>query len=196
MPWQKAFDTYDALEKAMEVFWAKGYEATSMTDLTTAMGINKGSLYNAYGGKEKLFIKALSKYDAERHRKTLATLDAMENPVEAIAFLFDALIEQSQSDRDRKGCLLVNTALELPAHNEKVSTLVASSLEEIESFFRRQIARARTRAQLPDNVDPDATAKGLLALVMGLRVLARGAVPADSLNAIKDQAMNLIGASA
>lgn len=193
MPWKKNFDTDKTLEKAMAVFWAKGYAATSMSDLTEAMGINKGSLYNAYGGKEKLFIKALSKYELENHRQTLASFDAMEDPVEALSVLFDALIEESIKDGESKGCLLVNTALELPFHSDVVKRIVTGGLGEIEAFFRRMVARGQNRGQISEMVDPDETAKGLLTLVMGLRVLARGAVPVESLHAIKHQAIRLIG---
>ena len=193
MPWRKNFDVDKALGKAMEVFWSQGYAATSISDLTEAMGINKGSLYNAYEGKEKLFIEVLSKYDVENHRQTLASLDAMEDPIEAVSVLFDALIEQSIKDGERKGCLLVNTALELPFHSEVVERIVTASLGEIDAFFRRCVARAQNRGQVSTDLDPDETAKGLLTLVMGLRVLARGAVPAESLRAIKRQAMRLIG---
>ena len=119
----------------------------------------------------------------------------MEDPVAAIETLFDALIEQSMADAEKRGCLLVNTALELPSHKDVVRDLVSSSLAEIESFFRRMIARAQTRGQVSQDIDPDETARGLLTLVMGLRVLARGAVPAGSLDAIKHQAFKLIGDS-
>jgi len=194
MPWEKSFNTDSALERAMEVFWAKGYSATSMADLTHAMQINKGSLYNAYGGKEKLFIAAVSKYDLEHRRQTLESLDAVDDPLEAISTLFDALVEQGQTDDLCRGCLLVNTALEFPAHSDAVQQMVTAAFHDFEAFFRRMVARARTRGQIPQAIEPDETAKGLLTLVMGLRVLARGAVSADSLTVIKHQAMRLLGA--
>jgi len=194
MPWEKSFDTEAALEKAMQVFWAKGYSATSMADLTGAMQINKGSLYNAYGSKEKLFIAAVAKYDLEHRRQMLAKLDAIDDPVEAVSTLFDTFLKQSVTDDLLKGCLLVNTALELASHGEAVRDMVTMALNDFEAFFRRLVARAQTRGQIPADIKPDETAKGLLTLVVGLRVLARGATPADSLFSIKSQAIRLLGA--
>jgi len=194
MPWEKSFDTEAALEKAMQVFWAKGYSATSMADLTGSMQINKGSLYNAYGSKEKLFIAAVAKYDLEHRRQMLAKLDAIDDPVEAVSTLFDTFLKQSVTDDLLKGCLLVNTALELASHGEAVRDMVTMALNDFEAFFRRLVARAQTRGQIPADIKPDETAKGLLTLVVGLRVLARGATPADSLFSIKSQAIRLLGA--
>ncbi len=196
MPWEKKFDTEAALEKAMQVFWAKGYAATSLSDLTAAMGINKGSLYNAYGGKEKLFVAVITKYDLDCRRRLFASLDALDDPVEAIIALFEALIEESLQDDEAKGCFLVNTALEFPFHGPLVQQVVTSSLRETEAFFQRMVARGQNRGQISRHVNPEEAAKGLLTLVMGLRVLARGAVMSASLPPIKKQALCLLGLGA
>ena len=177
----------------MDVFWSKGYAATSIADLTEAMGINKGSLYNAYGGKEKLFVEALSKYELENHRQLLASIEESEEPVEAISVLFDGLIEEGIEDGETKGCLLVNTAVELPFHSDLIKRIVSGALAEIEAFFRRTVTRGQKNGQIEADIDPKKTAKGLMTLVMGLRVLARGAVPPESLRDIKHQALRLIG---
>ena len=84
MPWEKSFDEDEAVGKAMKVFWEKGYEPASMADLIAVTGITRGSLYNAFGGKEQLFIKALEKYDKDNRRAMLAKLEAMDDPQRAI----------------------------------------------------------------------------------------------------------------
>jgi TetR/AcrR family transcriptional repressor of nem operon len=75
MPWEKSFDEDEAVGKAMNVFWEKGFEPASMADLIAGTGITRGSLYNAFGGKEQLFVKALQKYDKDKRRARLAELE-------------------------------------------------------------------------------------------------------------------------
>lgn len=194
MPWVKDFDVDEAVDRAKEVFWAKGYEATSMADLTKAMQINKGSLYNAFGNKKALFTRALLKYDRENRQAATRQLEAMEDPVAAIRALFDGLVAESEADSERKGCLLVNTALDLPNQPEDVQSMVTSALGEFEQFFLRTIERAQARGQVSENLNAREAAKSLLTQVVGLRVMARGAFDTRSLKAIGDQALAQISA--
>ncbi len=189
MPWVKDFDVDAAVDRAMNVFWAKGYDSTSISDLTEAMQINKGSLYNAFGSKKALFTQALLKYDRENRQASIKQLEAMDDPVAAIRALFDSLIAQSRADTERKGCLLVNTALDLPNHTEEVQRMVTAALKDFEQFFLRTIKRAQARGQVPAGLDAREAAKSLLTQVVGLRVLARGAFDAKSLKAIGTQAL-------
>ncbi len=192
MPWEKSFDIDDAVERATEVFWAKGYEATSLSDLLAAMGINKGSFYNAFGSKHDLFVRGLLKYGQEQHATVIAELSALNEPVLAIRKLFDFLIDQSAVDRDKKGCLLVNTALDLPNQETGIAKIVKSSMDDLETFFRDQLNDGIKTGDVPKSVDPDKTAKALVSLVVGLRVLARGVYQPADLQAIKQQAVELI----
>ncbi len=192
MPWEKTFDLDEAVDRAMVVFWRKGYDATSMTDLLEAMQINKGSLYNAFGSKKELFKAAFKKFDAELRQKRLQSLEALEAPPKAIAKLFDRLIKESVADSECKGCLLVNTALELPNHDEDVRELVAAALKDFEAFFKKMIIKGQKQGTIPLSVAPAPTAQSLLALVIGLRVMARTAADAKHLRATKSAAMRLI----
>ena len=192
MPWEKTFDLDDAIDRATGVFWAKGYEATSLADLLKAIGINKGSFYNAFGSKKKLFTQSLLKYEREQRRDILAQLESLEDPVQAIGRLFDALIEQSFTDTEKKGCFLVNTALDMPNHDSDIQSAVKKGLTDTESFFERQIKLGIDTGSIPKHVNSSVAAKGLLALLVGLRVLARGVFDQTSLSAIKTQAMSLI----
>lgn len=189
MPRAKDFDEEVALERAMEVYWAKGYEGTSVSDLVTAMGINKGSLYNTFGSKKELFMRAFLKYDRERRRAMIAELERIGDSYVAIARLFDWFIAQSEADSDRKGCLMVNTALELPNHPADVQAVVSAALEDFEAFFERTIRLGRERGQIRAGLDPSQAAPWLLSQALGLRVLSRGALPPDRLHAIRAQAL-------
>ncbi|WP_299859315.1 TetR/AcrR family transcriptional regulator [uncultured Roseobacter sp.] len=189
MPWEKDFDTEVALGDAMRVFWAKGYEATSITDLTKAMRINKGSLYNAYGGKKDLFIKAILKYTRDNQQATLAKLAHMQDPLDAIKMLFEAIVTESLADDDKRGCFLVNTALDMPNHTKDIQEIVSGSLHNMENFLERCIVDGQARGSISAHLNSRETAKSLLAQIVGLRVLARGVFTHDGLNTIKKQAV-------
>lgn len=192
MPWEKTFEVQDAVDKAMHVFWAKGYVDTSIADLLEATGLKRSSLYNAFGGKRDLFVKALRKYDRENRRATLSQLETIEKPHQVIQTLFEGLVQEALSDPDQKGCLLVNTSLELPTHDKEVQTIVKTGLREFEAFLQRQIELGQARSELPESINPQETAKALVALITGIRVLSRGAFEEASLRAVATQALRLI----
>ena len=192
MPWEKTFDIDDAVDRATQVFWEKGYESSSLADLIKATGVNKGSFYNAFGSKKKLFTQSLLKYEREQRRDTLAAFEALNSPTLAIEKLFDALIAQSLADEKKKGCFLVNTALDLPNHDEDIQETVKKGLKGTESFLERQLQNGIDNGVIKNKVEPAREAKGLLTLLIGLRVLARGVFDQANLEVIKFQAMRLI----
>ncbi len=192
MPWEKEFDMDVAVDRAMDVFRAKGYAATSISDLQTGMGINKGSLYNAFKSKANLFAVALDKYDRDNRQQLLRDLDGFDDPVAAISALFDALIDQSMQDKQFAGCLLINTALDLPNQPDSVRAFVTDAMADFEAFFHRKIVAGQRLGTISPAIDPTQTAKSLLSLVVGLRVLSRGVFDRDGLTAIRDQALRLL----
>ena len=191
MPWEKSFDEQEVVDKAMQVFWKKGYEATSIADLIKSTGINRGSLYNAFGGKKQLFMQSLIKYDTDTRRATLAKLERIDNPTLAFKTLFDILAQQELNDPKKRGCFLVNTAIELHSHDELTQDLLRQGAAEFESFFRRGIEVAQMRNEMPVKLDPASTAKVLYSLVVAMRVLGRGLYDEVALQAISEQAQCL-----
>lgn len=192
MPWEKSFDMSDAVDSAMGEFWSKGYAATSLSDLIKATGINKGSLYNAFGDKRQLFVKVLLKYDRDNRRAILDQLEDLDEPRTAIRTLFNGMAQEAIEDKEKRGCLLVNTALELPAHDKEIQIIVTSGLRDLEAFFLRLIELGQARDEIPDTINSQAAAKTLVTLVVGMRVLARGAFDEASLRAIAEQAERVI----
>ncbi|MCB1815437.1 MAG: TetR/AcrR family transcriptional regulator [Candidatus Competibacteraceae bacterium] len=192
MPWEKSFNEETALEKAMQVFWGKGFEPASIADLLTETGLNRGSLYNAFGGKKQLFVKALLKYDRDNRRTFLASLEALDNPVKAITTFFDTVVDETVADKEKKGCFLFNTALEIATHDETVNEIVTNGVREIEAFFRRSIEVGQARSVMPKALEPEATAKALLALLVAIRVLGRGVFAEAALRTIAEEGKRLI----
>jgi len=192
MPWEKSFSEDGAIHDAMMLFWEKGYESTSITDLLTALGINRGSLYNAFGGKKELFIKALAKYDKEIRHTSLAELESLDNPVKAIEMLFDTAVNEAVTDEQKKGCFLVNTSSEIPAHDQDVIEITRQGMHEFVAFFRRCIEVGQARGEIRKDLDPQSAAKKLLALNSAIQLLGRGVFEEPDLRVIADEANRML----
>jgi TetR/AcrR family transcriptional repressor of nem operon len=169
----RAFDETAALEAAIECFRRRGYEATSVRDLTNCMGIGPTSLYNTFGDKRALFIKALERYIDRSVRARLKRLESSLPPKEAVRTLIQDVVERSLTDRARGGCLLINSALEIAPHDPELGTEIAKRLGEIEGFFRRSINAGQTSGTIPRTLNAADVARLLLSVLLGIRVLAR-----------------------
>lgn len=190
----KQFDEAEALEKAMDAFWSRGFEATSVQDLVDRMGINRGSLYATFGDKRALFRRAMERYDAEHRARRLNALAKTHPPRKAIEAFFEAAVEESLGDRERRGCFITNTALELKSHDAKTARTVAKSLAAIEAGFRRLIARAQARGEIDPERDARALAAFLLGCLLGIRVLARVRPQPRLLRGVAETALAALGA--
>ncbi|NNE24711.1 MAG: TetR/AcrR family transcriptional regulator [Rhizobiales bacterium] len=192
MPWAKKFDNDEVLERAMHAFWARGYEATSIEDLTGCMGINRGSIYATFKDKRNLFLLALEHYETHYRRAFLADLRREHSPRSAITTLFYDVVDTALSDKKRSGCLLVNTATEMSAHDERIAQAVAKGLSETEDFFHQLIELGKSDGEIPGHVDAGDAACSLLGLLTGLRVLARSRPERQVLEPIARQAEALL----
>lgn len=193
MPWEKNFDIGETLDKAAEVFSIKGYEATSIADLVKGMGINRGSLYATFGNKHDLFKAVLTRFVEKNQAHTLAQLAAMADPVAAITALFDAVLTQSQQDQEKKGNLVITTALEFPNHSSEIQAIANAALRALEVFFEQMIEGGKACGAIPDTVEVHSAAKSLVTLTVGFRVLARGAFDAEALGGVKTSALQIVG---
>ena len=145
----REFDEVTALEAAIECFWHRGYEATSVRDLADKMGISGPSLYNAYGDKHALFVQALEHYLDHSARALIKRLESSLPPKQAIRRFIEEIIERSVNDRERRGCFLINSALEVAPHDKQLGALIADRLAEIEAFFYRSIRSAQAKGAVP-----------------------------------------------
>jgi TetR/AcrR family transcriptional regulator, transcriptional repressor for nem operon len=188
----KAFDVNDVLDRAVDCFWQHGYEATSVRDLADRMGIGGASLYNAYGDKRALFVTALARYADRSMRERIARLEKSGRPTEAIRAFLAEIIDRSLADPDRKGCLLVNSALDVAPHDAEIGRVIAGCFGELRAFFRRNLEAARAAHQVPRQTDLDELAGHLLGVVLGVRVLARTGANRAQLDAVARPALRLL----
>lgn len=193
MPWDKQFDRNVALDKAMQVFWARGYEATSVQDLLDSMGLNRGSLYATFGDKHALFLEALRMYDKDVRARLLSEIRQKFTPKEAVGELLQIFARQTAEDRPGNGCFLTNTALELAAHDDEARQIVAQSQEQIETFFTEVIKAGQRSGDIARGISSKDTARGLLASFIGLVVLTRSRPEASLLRSIVDDAVKRLG---
>jgi TetR/AcrR family transcriptional regulator, transcriptional repressor for nem operon len=192
MPWTKNFDVDQTLDKAMRLFWARGFEATSMEDLVQGMGINRGSIYGTYGDKRKLFIAALNRYEGECRKAQLAALEQAHSPRDAIGALFHGWIDVVMSGRESSGCFLTNTALELAAHDEEIGAIVAAGQRDMEEFFCRLIEKGQRVGEIPTGLSPPQTGRSLLAALIGLLVLSRSRRDPELLKSVANGALAML----
>jgi TetR/AcrR family transcriptional repressor of nem operon len=169
----REFDEDAVLDAAMNCFWERGFEATSVRELAAEMGIASPSLYNAFGDKRALFRKVLEHYSQHWVRALIAHLESTLAPKEAVRAFITGIVEHSLDDQDRRGCLLVNSALEIGPHDAEIGAEIADRLGEVEAFFRRAITAAQSDGTTPSDRGPDDLARLMLGVVLGIRVLAR-----------------------
>jgi TetR/AcrR family transcriptional regulator, transcriptional repressor for nem operon len=188
----REFDETTALEAAMNCFWAQGFEQTSVRDLAEQMGITGASLYNAFGDKRSLYRQAFVHYLAQTVRDRVARLAELP-PTQAIRAFFDEIIERSADDEQRRGCMLVNAALELAPYDSEFQQLVAEEMIFIEGFFRRCAEAGQKDGSITDRRSPDELAKLLLSVLLGIRVLARTRPQREVLEGAANGALALLG---
>lgn len=169
----REFDEQKTLEAVAEAFWTHGYEATSTRDLAQRTGLTVTSLYNAFGDKQALFQRALQHYLDATLRERIDRLEQTLAPGEAIAAFFGEVIERSLSDKQQRGCFLVNSALEATPAAPELRAAIAAEIDAIRAFFRRCLLAGRRIGEVPSSVSAAEASAHLLAVLLGLRVMAR-----------------------
>ncbi|HTI00549.1 MAG TPA: TetR/AcrR family transcriptional regulator [Acidisoma sp.] len=168
----REFDEEAVLDAAMQRFWDGGYEATSVKDLTAETGLTAASLYNAFGDKRAIYRTALDRYIETSIGVRIGRCEALP-PRAAIATFFGDVLRRSLSDRQHKGCMVVNAALELAPHDGELRDIITGVLKRIEAFFRSAIEEGQADGTIGSKAPAEAMAQHLLGVLMGLRVLAR-----------------------
>ncbi|PWS36312.1 TetR family transcriptional regulator [Falsiroseomonas bella] len=190
----RAFDETAALDAATDCFWRSGYAATSVRDLGAAMGLGAPSLYNAFGDKHALFTRCLDRYLDGNMRARIRRLESTLPPRAAIERFLEEVVARSLADP--RGCLLVNTALEVAPHDAAIAELVADRLSELEGFFHRCLSVGQRDGTIAARRPARDVARLLLTTIMGLRVLARAHPEPALLKGAARQALSLLDPAA
>lgn len=169
----KDFDENEVLNKAIDIFWHKGYNGTSMQDLVDGLGISRSSLYDTYGDKHTLFIKALESYQSAASGKVCAIINS-DGPVkETIKKLLELISGELLGDQKHKGCFIVNAEVEVAPHDRQVSQLVCENDQQVEDAFYLLIKKGQDSGEISNQQDARALARFTFNTVKGIRVTAK-----------------------
>ena len=166
------FDEDDVLDKAMRTFWMRGYDGTSLEDLLAATGIARQSLYNRFGDKRALFIKALRRYHGIGQERLKAVFEQIQPVSEAFRQLFTNASHESD-DLKRMGCFMINTAMELARNDVEIADIVTRNQRMFEDLFVTALEAGKARGELPAGFDCLANGRFLVGAFFGLKVLAK-----------------------
>jgi TetR/AcrR family transcriptional repressor of nem operon len=169
----RSFDTEAAVERAMGVFWSRGYHATALPDLLRATKLSRGSLYAAFGDKHSLFLRALDRYIANALTRMDIELASPREPVDGLRAYLASYVDRTSGARGRRGCLLVATAMELAGRDAQVDLRIASFFKAMQSRVADALSRAKAADKLADGVEPITAARILVCFVEGLRVVGK-----------------------
>jgi AcrR family transcriptional regulator len=184
----RAFDADAALDRALAVFWEKGYEGTSLTDLTEAMGINRPSLYAAFGNKEDLFRKVTDRYAEGPAAYSRAALDEPTSRAVVQRLLYGA-VEVNTAPGTPPGCLLVQAALVCGDAGDAVRhELVARRAAGLDAL-RQRLERAQAEGDLPPDADPDGLAHYVTTVLWGIAVQAASGATREALERVAETAL-------
>ena len=166
----KDFNEEEVLGKAVQLFWHKGYNGASMQDLVAALGISRSSLYDTYGDKHALFIKALERYQAVEAIKRHNILNGPAPAKDAIRQLLELSTFEMLGDKLHKGCFLVNTAIEIAPHDKVINNMIRQSDRQIKQAFLEAIKKGQDNGEIPTRQDAAALTRFIFNTVLGLRV--------------------------
>ncbi|MFF2887973.1 TetR/AcrR family transcriptional regulator [Paenibacillus sp. NPDC057967] len=171
---QREFDTEKALDAAMRIFWEKGFEASSLRDLTSGMGIQRPSLYSAFGDKQELFEAALRRYNAWHASQVRSQLQRGASVKAAFRELFELIgVEENKRSDIHRGCFCINTMVELAPHDSKFAVLTREHQMYLAAIFQEVIEHGQQTGEVSETLHAEALAQSLVVSMIGLTVMVK-----------------------
>ncbi|MCR8560235.1 TetR/AcrR family transcriptional regulator [Mucilaginibacter sp. BJC16-A38] len=188
----KEFDEDELLEKAVNLFWKKGYHATSAQDLVDALGINRSSLYNTYTDKKTLFTKSLKQYQLKQTNAMIAMLGKADDAKKVLKQIFTDLIQESADDTFLKGCFMVNTAVELAGIDAEIGDIVNKNNKSVEDALTKIIEKGQHDGQFSTKNDARTYARFIFGNITAIKVAARSGTPKETLEDMAEIALSAL----
>jgi len=177
----REFDPDTVVERAMQVFWAKGYEATSLDDLCEVTQLNRSSLYSTFGDKHALFLATLDRY-GDRAVTMVAAALSRSGPIrEAMTAFLGTMIDGIIAGPGRTGCFIGNCTAEFSRHDREAALRLQRNITRIEATFRGAFEQAKERGELSPGSDVDALARFFVVSIQGLRLMGKTIADRDVL---------------
>ncbi|RNC92033.1 MAG: TetR/AcrR family transcriptional regulator [Allomuricauda sp.] len=193
MPRTKQFCEKETLNKAMELFWEKGFHATSMQDLVSHLGINRASLYDTYGGKEALFDKAFAYYKKTSGAWLEELFQGEASVKQGFQKLFETAIQEAVSDNCRKGCFVVNTTTEMVPGSDKMQHSLMVHKAQIEKLFVGYVQKGLNSGEITSSKSAEELGLMLYTLYNGIRVVSKVDVNPKKLQMVVDAGLSILG---
>ena len=182
----REFDEEQVLAAAMDAFWRKGYEATSLVDLTECTCLNKASLYRVFGDKHQLFMAALKNYSDIEFHETTAVVSEDASPLTNLRAVVRKIYQDADSD---KGCMMINSMVEMAPHDPEVKQMLQGFGEQRLQAIQGMIAQAQAAGEIRPELDPQKLAVSLMIAFAGSATMIKGFMPGEQ---IVDNLENLI----
>lgn len=184
MPRAKEFDPDQVLDRATDIFWKKGYEATSIADLVEHMGINRFSLYSTFGDKHQLFLAACDRYEKWMGEEGLNALEQSTEGLGAIRAYLNTLVDRFMAENGSRGCFMTNTTVELAPHDAKAAEKTGAYIHRLQAALYHALVRAHQNGEIREGHRINDYARFLTSSAQGLAVLAKVSPKKDILDAI------------
>jgi TetR/AcrR family transcriptional repressor of nem operon len=187
----KQFDRDEVIERAMDLFWKRGYESTSVDDLVEATGINRGSLYGTFGDKRRLFLATIDRYWETFAEGMISTLSDPD-PYQAIEGMFQSIIQRISDPKFPRGCFITNTSLECPTCDDSIARKISELLARQETAIYQALRRAQTEGKLSPILDVKALARYFLGVAQGINVVHKAVADPEAIKDIARVAVSVL----
>ena len=186
----KEFNEEEALDKAMEIFWKQGYEKTSIQDLVDQMGIHRRSLYDTFGDKHSLFVQTLERYESLIAAQIRKQITEEMTTVESIRKIFELAVYSDNTNP--KGCLMVNTAVELSLLDNEVSQRIKSAFKQTENLIADLLIRGQARGEVARSFDINELSRYIHNALIGVRVLVKMTADPKEFDSTIDMTLSIL----
>jgi TetR/AcrR family transcriptional repressor of nem operon len=188
----KEFDTDEVLNKAIDLFWDKGYNGCSMQDIVDGLGLSRSSIYETFGDKRQLFIEALKKYQRGGVEAFGKNVNSAPDIRQALANIFECILRENMNVSLLKGCFIVNSAIELASHDPEIATIVKGNQHEIENILSKAIKEGQRSGKITSTLDARSIARFFYASFSGIRVAARSGADRRTLEDIMKVSLSVL----
>ncbi len=192
MPRQKDFDEAVVLDRAVNLFWDKGFNGASMQEVVDRLGISRSSLYDTFGDKRQLFIKSLHRYQQQQGGVWMAKAEQSNATLPFLREMFETAIQEIAKDKQSKGCFMVNSAVELAPHDPEVAQIVDNNRCQMENAFAALILKGQLTGEISTKKDALSFARFLFHVFSSIRLAAKSAIEPDELADIVEVAFSVL----
>ncbi|MGB0522014.1 MAG: TetR/AcrR family transcriptional regulator [Flammeovirgaceae bacterium] len=189
MPRTKQFNESEVLDKALALFWRKGFNGTAISDLVSHLGINRASLYDTFGGKRELFMAALERYQTSTEAHLIQTLEQDRPVLEIIEQILASTIAATK-EGEECGCFMMNCTTELASVDQEIAKIAAQNIDEKEELFFKLITKGQANGEISQKHHARALARYLFTTFSGLKAIAQSQASPEMMEDVKQVAMD------